>query len=383
MANRFTDSWHGKLDAVVVELHANPVFHMGLASKELFHSNFLGWLLQTSQENAELVLGQWLEADSNQVHPFSVEQEQQHFDLVARIPGFAPIVFENKLFQTLSPTQLREYNGQLEESNSDLLGATRIALTLLGLEGGEQYLGWGCHRFDELLKPLSLVADRMVNKSFEQQLLRRYIRVLELLIEFRRLLDFKNDDEIIDFWLDCRLELSHPKWNDYAKKVRYANVAFRLQQLLSASDEVTYRFDWSRTHPLVECFFLDSRAEHHIGWQLQNSDFKVAVRLVAGELKKRSYEKPETLEKRREAREAYAKRHFSFWFQPLSEFHELSVKPEAPIFRTKSSGLGGGQFYGYAPDFVDRRARLPRLTLHDVAILHDAYESHARYGVKD
>lgn len=105
MANRFTDSWHGKLDAVVVELHANPVFHMGLASKELFHSNFLGWLLQTSRENAELVLGQWLEADSNQVHPFSVEQEQQHFDLVARIPGFAPIVFENKLFQTLSPKQ--------------------------------------------------------------------------------------------------------------------------------------------------------------------------------------------------------------------------------------------------------------------------------------
>ena len=186
MANRFTDSWHGKLDAVVVELHANPVFHMGLASKELFHSNFLGWLLQTSRENAELVLGQWLEADSNQLHPFSVEQEQQHFDLVARIPGFAPIVFENKLFQTLSPTQLREYNGQLEVSDGDLRDATRIALTLLGPEGGQQYLGWGCHRFDELLKPLSLVADRMVNKSFEQQLLRRYIRVLELLIEFRR-----------------------------------------------------------------------------------------------------------------------------------------------------------------------------------------------------
>jgi hypothetical protein len=383
MVNRFTDSWHGELEAVVVELHTNPVFHMGLASKELFHSNFLGWVLQTSQENAELVLSQWLEADSSHAHAFSVEQEQQHFDLVARIPGFVPIVFENKLFQTLSPTQLQEYNSLLAASDSDLRGATRIALTLLGPEGGQQYLGWRCHRFDELLKPLSLVADRMVSKSFEQQLLRRYIRVLELLIEFRRLLDFKSDDEIIDYWLDCSLELSQPKWNDYAKKVRYANVAFRLQQLLPASDEVTYRFDWSRTHPLVECFFADSRGEHQIGWQLQNSDFKVAVRLVAGGLMKRSYEKPESPEKRREAREAYAKSHFSFWFQPLSVFHELTVQPEPLIFRTKSSGLGSGQFYGYAPDFVDRRASLPRLTLHDVAILHDAYESHARYGTKD
>ena len=381
--NRFTDSWQGELEAVVIELHTNPVFHMGLASKELFHSNFLGWVLQTSQENAELVLSQWLEADSSHVHAFSVEQEQQHFDLVARIPGFVPIVFENKLFQTLSPAQLREYNSQLAASDSDLRGATRIALTLLGPEGGQQYLGWRCHRFDELLKPLSLVADRMVSKSFEQQLLQRYIRVLELLIEFRRLLDFKSDDEIIDYWLDCSLELSQPKWNDYAKKVRYANVAFRLQQLLPASDEVTYRFDWSRTDPLVECFFLNRRGEHQIGWQLQKSEFKVAVKLFTSKAKTQSYEKPQTSEKRREAREAFAKKHFSFWFQPLSEFQELSVKPKTPILNMKSSGRGSGQFYGYDPDFVYKRAQLARLTLHDVAILHSAYEGHARFGVKD
>lgn len=32
------------------ELEKLPIFHMSLSSKELFHSNFLGWILENYQE---------------------------------------------------------------------------------------------------------------------------------------------------------------------------------------------------------------------------------------------------------------------------------------------------------------------------------------------
>lgn len=381
MQQRFAEEWHRKIRGVVEELHRNPVFHMGLASKELFHSNFLGWLLGESPETAEIVLGKWLRPDKKQVK-FLVQQEYEHLDLVVWVPGFAPVVIENKLFKTLPPNQLLGYNEKLQQPESELQGSTRIALTLLGPENGQEYLGWSCHRFDELVSPLKAVARQMNSGSFEQQLLERYIRVLGLLTEFRDLLDFQHENEVIDFWLDHPISLEPEKWNDYAKKVRYANVAFSLQQTLPASGEVTYRFDWSRTHPLVECFFLEDSGGHEIGWQLQDSNFKVAVRLATGGPKKRSYEKPGTPENRRKAREEFANGHFSFWFQPLPEFHDLTVMAESPIFKEKASGSGDGLFYGYAPDFVDRRANLPRLTFHDLAMLHGAYARHARFGAQ-
>jgi hypothetical protein len=53
------------------------------------------------------VLARWLRRAEQPVA--SVQREYKHLDLVVRLPGFAPVVVENKMFALPDELQLRRY----------------------------------------------------------------------------------------------------------------------------------------------------------------------------------------------------------------------------------------------------------------------------------
>jgi hypothetical protein len=74
------------IEDVCRELSRNPLRHLSLGSKELFHSNFLAWLAETYPEHLAAAFEQLIGTGDPGTRPV-VERENHHLDLVLRLPG--------------------------------------------------------------------------------------------------------------------------------------------------------------------------------------------------------------------------------------------------------------------------------------------------------
>lgn len=103
-------------------LESSPMFHFSLASKELFHSNFLKWISSLRSDDT-YNLGETI---LKSIFPFNgedfkVEREWNHFDLVAGIGDFTKkdkfqplLVVENKLKSVPTLEQIKSYTKKLK-----------------------------------------------------------------------------------------------------------------------------------------------------------------------------------------------------------------------------------------------------------------------------
>ena len=116
-------------------LNANPMFHMSLASKELFHSNFLYWLWKLDASKFLTLLDK-LSGDKlseckdyfcDMIDTIEVKREYQHFDLCVLKKGTNEVllVIENKVKSIPYVEQLNEYTGKLDEN------CKKVLLTLM------------------------------------------------------------------------------------------------------------------------------------------------------------------------------------------------------------------------------------------------------------
>lgn len=109
-----------KLKESVEILKLNPLFNMSLGSKELFHSNFLAWLLSLDQSFTKKFfkeLGFKIEK-SEIVNP--PKREKDHIDLIFTVTVKNKIItkrfiFENKVKSSPDASQLIGYHEKCEE----------------------------------------------------------------------------------------------------------------------------------------------------------------------------------------------------------------------------------------------------------------------------
>lgn len=112
-------------------LNANSMFHMSLASKELFHSNFLYWLWKLNANKFLTLLDILSECkDFCKMNPKTIEvkREYQHFDLCVLEKGNLNkvlLVIENKVKSIPYVEQLNEYTGKLKNP------CEKVLLTLM------------------------------------------------------------------------------------------------------------------------------------------------------------------------------------------------------------------------------------------------------------
>lgn len=105
---------------IINALNANPMFHMSLASKELFHSNFLYWLWKLDASKFLTLLDKLLECKyfcNMNPKTIEVKREYQHFDLCVLEkdkPHNVLLVIENKVKSIPYVEQLNEYTGKLD-----------------------------------------------------------------------------------------------------------------------------------------------------------------------------------------------------------------------------------------------------------------------------
>lgn len=113
-------------------LQKNPLFHLSLSSRELFHSNFLAWLIQQYPRVLKPIFGPRF--DGAQPLADGVGREERDLDLVVRLRlptgGCGTLVIENKIKAVVDIHQLERYDLVIAAkcANEEILGKYVLSL---------------------------------------------------------------------------------------------------------------------------------------------------------------------------------------------------------------------------------------------------------------
>ncbi|MBK2257665.1 PD-(D/E)XK nuclease family protein [Francisella philomiragia] len=132
------------------ELKKSPIFNMSLSSKELFHSNFIAWMLETyPKQMANFFSGEPKSNESN-LKIENIQREKQNIDISFKL-GDTLVLIENKVKSIANLEQLEKYNQLVVKNYKD----SKVKKILLSLKNPTIDLnstkGWIYLSYDDLL----------------------------------------------------------------------------------------------------------------------------------------------------------------------------------------------------------------------------------------
>ena len=361
---------HAEIAALCADLDDEPMLHLSLHSKELFHSNILGWLFEKFPDEAVVVLEGLVQRRAEWVQPVAVRREYRYLDLVVELPGFAPTVIENKVFSLPDVDQLRRY------ADSALAGLDDPTLILLSFTSP----GWADDKFtvgsrvwrwlsyDDLAERVQLAASairasRAGEAAFAADLLEHYARFVRIMRQLATAVGEPLADEGVELDVVVTEHLRRIRLHDALSKARARTLVNVLRRQLG--DEingrpVTWKSDFTRGNVLIEAFVPTADGDR-VGWQLQGGQWRLAV--ISGSHAGRT-------EELRAARHTYVADRYGTWFDfaPVTEVVGPAAVPRAEL---------AGDFNRYDPDFVYRYRPVPRLTVAQLRELARQYQARA------
>lgn len=344
-------------------LRRQPLFHLSLHSKELFHSNFLGWLCEAHPVAAAEALDPWVPAAGT--NRLEVLRERSHLDLAVQLPGRASFVVENKVFSAPDESQLDQY------AEGELAGFDNPVLLLLSLGTPGWPDGtyttpsgrtWRHVSFADLATILSHALDGLNQApTFHRMLVEEY-RTLVLTLERLALTVGRlASGEPVEVPRSTAEELRSIRLHDAIGKLRArAAVAAARAYTQALLPDVTIRWEANFTNgsPLMAAF-VDKGNGDWLGWQYQHGQWRAAV--ITEKHKGRG-------EELRDMRAASVAARYGSWF----DFTAIPTLVEREMSDVPPREASGG-FNHYAPDFVYRYRKLPALTQDELLALSHHY----------
>lgn len=344
-------------------LQDQALFHLSLHSKELFHSNFLGWLCEAYPVAAAEALNWWVpEAETNRLN---VLRERSNLDLAVQLPGRAPFIVENKVFSPPDESQLARY------AEGKLAGFENPVLLLLSLTTPTWHDGthttpsgrtWQHLSFADLATILSCVLEALDQAPmFHLILIEEYRRLVLTLDQLATTVGRPSLDEPIEVPIVTAEALRSIRLHDAIGKLRArAAVAGARAHAEPQLPGIPIRWEAGFTNgsPLMAAF-VDKGNGDWLGWQYQRGQWRVAV--ITEHHKGRG-------EELRDLREASVAARYALWF----DFRAIPTLVERDISDVPPREASGG-FNHYAPDFVYRYRKLPALTENELRVLSYHY----------
>ncbi len=121
-----------QIEDIISDLKKSPVFNMSLASKELFHSNFIAWILEVDGVDSTPLLKLFFKDNSIVKSDFKkVDREISNFDIRIWLKDGRSVVVENKVKSLPYKEQLEKYSAVLnKDKKSDPTKTTCVLLSL-------------------------------------------------------------------------------------------------------------------------------------------------------------------------------------------------------------------------------------------------------------
>lgn len=210
-----------ELNKIGEELKKSPLFNLSLASKELFHSNFLYWLSKYKLDLFVSVMGRLADSTFNWDNSYKVEREKKQFDLsVWNDKEEVVFVLENKVKSIPYEDQLNKYTAKSPN-------AVRVLLSLTKMQNCPKN-DWVQKNYCELSDILtSFVSD---DDSYEGLLIKDYAKYI------------KNIHNLSTKWLECiKVDkalgelLEELRLDDVYQKSTFSSLCMKLEQKIETS----------------------------------------------------------------------------------------------------------------------------------------------------
>jgi len=353
------------LNETLEALKQNPLFYLSLGSKELFHSDFIQWLCVAHPRLVSAALSEYLYEDTTSSQAVA-DREKHNLDLVLRLPGFAPLVVENKVKSLVRVEQLDKYDQRIASS---FRNATKMVLSFGSPWESGCYKSWRHLSYESFADALEFNVAATVSPAFDRALVERYVamvRDLAKVASHARVSDLSEDY----IGLEHYKALKDARLHDLYYKIRADHLASlitnRLEQLapvfegseeewveqLTSNPSFFVGTAFTRGTAMINVYARSCTTGYTVGLQVQNGQFRLCMIVPTKGTSKAA---------RRAEREKVASGclfNGRCWF----EFHTFDghACPEgATDAPTEQDG-----FLGFDPGFVYRYKRIgPRFTV--------------------
>ena len=263
------------------ELNANPVFHMSLASKELFHSNFLYWLWKLDAKMFLTLLDKLSEDKSSECKDYfckkdpktiEVKREYQHFDLcvLEKDTNKVLLVIENKVKSIPYVEQLNEYTNKLDGD------CKKVLLTLMQKFPDKNNIsGWEIKHYNDLAVAIK---ESYVDTEY-QTFIDEYIKFISIL---HNLSTSWNPDNVLITKQTIYKVFENLRLHDLFGKLFFSRVAAELKKNLVEQgvdlSNISVSSSYSDQMPLFDVTIrnvIDTKTEFII--QVQGTSYRHAV----------------------------------------------------------------------------------------------------------
>jgi hypothetical protein len=224
----------------VVSLDRSALFNLSLASKELFHSNFLAWLCKLYPSLVGPIFARFTQAPCPSCDELKVHRERRNFDLTMEFPNGESLIVENKVKSIASQEQLKEYSDKVTDKEHYgflLLSLTRPSFLQLG-DAQFQVNGTAWHflSYKDLAGQLEPTVGRIAAlDQYHGELVKDYLGFITSLDAVASHLAVNWDDDEDDFFRDEEGKLlGDLRLRDLTGKIRYAQLAEKVKESLEA-----------------------------------------------------------------------------------------------------------------------------------------------------
>lgn len=156
------------------KLSSSPLFNLSLASRELFHSNFISWLCNTYKCEMGKLFSEYV---LNGKNIENCVREAKRADIKITFDSTEVLIIENKVKSVPNESQLRDYEKKFETN-----GLLLLTMTQPGFEFGK----WKVLPYDEFLKQLRIhfLNDKSkLTDAYNYSLIEDYVNFTSLLLE--------------------------------------------------------------------------------------------------------------------------------------------------------------------------------------------------------
>ena len=339
-------------------LDEEPLLHASLGSKELFHSNLIAWFVDHHPVAARDVFESWSRPEPG-VIAAATERERRHLDLVIHLGGLAPLVVENKVFSPPREDQLIEYAQKVAGQYTPAAEFMLLSLSDPGWPGRERELGghrWRYRSYGHLGHAMTAAAEH-VSGSYDRETVTHYGLMVTMLQRVASLVAVEvAEGTTFAMPAPLKAELEKVRLSQGFEKLRARSIAHYINaQLQDRGLDVAVVDEYTRTWPLLEAFARVPETNDEIGWQYQEGQWRLAVRVLP------RHPCHGTGAEQRAKREAYVMEHYADWFDFTAVDKVLGT--------TAADAPKGENLRRFDPDFLYRYRKAKNATVSQLCDL--------------
>lgn len=268
-----------ELTRIVARLNEDPLTHLMLGHRELFHSNLLAWFFEQFPTEADKIFGSFANEPAASPAARGVQREFLDFDLLLQWPDRRSLLIENKVFSYPDEQQLSSYG--LKASARKL--NPRLCLLSLSnpnwinnrktINGHE----WTWISYRQLAKDIreAFAANK---KTYAVETMSHYADVVDLLSDLADQSVVTSLSEPVGLPSQLSIGLSRNRLLPGILKLRAWSVVPWIERELRNSGAAPQRVEAGYSNGAPHVTWLTDIGDGVLaGWQLQNTQFRLVV----------------------------------------------------------------------------------------------------------